>query len=262
MSSAGEERVSIDTYTSTTTVHTLAGHRPPPPAPPRPGRRPRRLRFMKRDGRFQVVFRDERGSWSPYLLDIYTTLVETRWRLMLLLFSLSYILSWLLFALLYWLMAYAHGDLAPPPDGGGGCAFWGLLEAILATLAGGSGVPSLCCSARRFRLLGLSALRELWKSLRFFSSGAGRPDGGAGAGGGGETSALGPAPLEDPEVGARPADSPPSLCCPGSISFCQARTSFLARLARSSFLVFLRTSLISLPRRVSLRDVNNQIDNQ
>ncbi|CAL8266061.1 unnamed protein product [Gadus morhua 'NCC'] len=120
MSSAGEERVSIDTYTSTTTVHTLAGHRPPPPAPPRPGRRPRRLRFMKRDGRFQVVFRDERGSWSPYLLDIYTTLVETRWRLMLLLFSLSYILSWLLFALLYWLMAYAHGDLAPPPDGGGG----------------------------------------------------------------------------------------------------------------------------------------------
>ncbi|CAL8310709.1 unnamed protein product [Arctogadus glacialis] len=86
MSSAGEERVSIDT----------------------------------RDGRFQVVFRDGRGSWSPYLLDLYTTLVETRWRLTLLLFSLAYVLSWLLFALLYWLIGYAHGDLAPPPDGGGG----------------------------------------------------------------------------------------------------------------------------------------------
>ncbi|CAL8288499.1 unnamed protein product [Boreogadus saida] len=90
-STAREERVSIDTSTSTT-----------------------------RDGGFQVVFRDGRGSWSPYLLDIYTTLVETRWRLMLLLFSLAYVLSWLLFALLYWLIGYAHGDLAPPPDGGDG----------------------------------------------------------------------------------------------------------------------------------------------
>lgn len=35
------------------------------------------------------------------------------------------------------------------------------------------------------------------------------------------------------------------------MSFCQLRSSFLARLASSSFLVFLRTSLMSFPSRVS-----------
>lgn len=35
------------------------------------------------------------------------------------------------------------------------------------------------------------------------------------------------------------------------MSFCQLRSSFLARLASSSFFVFLRTSLMSFPSRVS-----------
>lgn len=35
------------------------------------------------------------------------------------------------------------------------------------------------------------------------------------------------------------------------MSFCQLRSSLLARLASSSFLVFLRTSLMSFPSRVS-----------
>ncbi|XP_037113156.1 inward rectifier potassium channel 16-like [Syngnathus acus] len=69
-----------------------------------------RLRFMRKDGGFPVAFRKVPGDWSPYLLDLFTTLVEIRWRVMLLLFSLSYIVSWLFFGLCYWLMAYVHGD--------------------------------------------------------------------------------------------------------------------------------------------------------
>lgn len=70
----------------------------------------RQLRYMQRDGRFPVVFQKAPGHWSPYLTDIFTTLVELRWRMVLLFFLLSYILSWLFFGLIYWLIAYINGD--------------------------------------------------------------------------------------------------------------------------------------------------------
>ncbi|XP_077475017.1 inward rectifier potassium channel 16-like [Stigmatopora argus] len=70
----------------------------------------RRLRFMLKDGSFPVVFHKVPREWSPYLLDIFTTLVEIRWTVMLLVFSLSYIVSWLLFALCYWLIEHVNGD--------------------------------------------------------------------------------------------------------------------------------------------------------
>lgn len=99
MSAESGEQVVIDT--SCTTIHTLGRQR---------GGEDRRLRYMQKDGRFPVVFQKAPGEWSPYLMDIFTTLVEIRWRVMLLLFSLSYILSWLFFGLCYWLIAYVHGD--------------------------------------------------------------------------------------------------------------------------------------------------------
>ncbi|XP_042361680.1 inward rectifier potassium channel 16-like [Plectropomus leopardus] len=92
------EQVVIDTHY--TTVHTLGTQN-----------EGKRLRYMQKDGRFPVVFEKAPGQWSPYLMDIFTTLVEIRWRVMLLVFSLSYILSWLFFGLCYWLIAYVHGDV-------------------------------------------------------------------------------------------------------------------------------------------------------
>ncbi|KAL6102992.1 kcnj16 [Pungitius sinensis] len=70
-----------------------------------------RLRYMQQDGKFPVVFQKAPGEWSPYLMDIFTTLVEIRWRVMFLIFFLSYILSWLFFGLCYWLIAFVHGDV-------------------------------------------------------------------------------------------------------------------------------------------------------
>lgn len=48
-----------------------------------------------------------------YLQDIFTTLVDVKWRWTLLVFALSFTLSWLVFALIWWLIAYTHGDLDP-----------------------------------------------------------------------------------------------------------------------------------------------------
>lgn len=48
-----------------------------------------------------------------YLADIFTTLVDIQWRWTLLVFSLSFILSWLFFAIVWWSIGYFHGDLDP-----------------------------------------------------------------------------------------------------------------------------------------------------
>lgn len=98
MSAEGGEQVVDTCYT---TVHTLG----------RPnGKEGRRLLYMQKDGRFPVVLQKAPGDWSTYLMDIFTTLVETRWRIMFLIFSLSYILSWIFFGLVYWLIAHVNGD--------------------------------------------------------------------------------------------------------------------------------------------------------
>lgn len=48
-----------------------------------------------------------------FLQDIFTTLVDSQWRWTLIVFALSFILSWLLFAGIWWLIAVTHGDLEP-----------------------------------------------------------------------------------------------------------------------------------------------------
>lgn len=45
--------------------------------------------------------------------DIFTTLVDTKWRWTLLVFTLSFIGSWLMFAVVWWAIASIHGDLDP-----------------------------------------------------------------------------------------------------------------------------------------------------
>ncbi|XP_023228631.1 G protein-activated inward rectifier potassium channel 3-like [Centruroides sculpturatus] len=51
-----------------------------------------------------------------YLQDIFTTLVDIKWRWNLLVFAMGFILSWLSFALIWWLICMAHGDLDPVDD--------------------------------------------------------------------------------------------------------------------------------------------------
>lgn len=50
---------------------------------------------------------------TPFFQDIFTTLVDAQWRWTLLVFSMNFLLSWLGFALIWWLIAYSHGDLDP-----------------------------------------------------------------------------------------------------------------------------------------------------
>ncbi|KAL5282075.1 hypothetical protein ACFFRR_005374 [Megaselia abdita] len=49
-------------------------------------------------------------SWK-FLKDIVTTLIDWDWKYMLLLFVVTYIGSWFIFSLIWYVIAYAHGDL-------------------------------------------------------------------------------------------------------------------------------------------------------
>ena len=60
-----------------------------------------------------ICGRYSRYHLSPVPQDIFTTLVDVQWRWTLLVFSLSFFLSWLTFALIWWLIAFTHGDLEP-----------------------------------------------------------------------------------------------------------------------------------------------------
>ncbi|KAJ0000473.1 hypothetical protein NQD34_012315 [Periophthalmus magnuspinnatus] len=77
----------------------------------RSSRRPRQ-RFVGKDGRCNVTFVNMSERGQRYLSDLFTTCVDIRWRWMLVVFTLSFLLSWLLFGFTFWLIASAHGDLS------------------------------------------------------------------------------------------------------------------------------------------------------
>ncbi|XP_075231827.1 G protein-activated inward rectifier potassium channel 3-like isoform X1 [Lycorma delicatula] len=82
----------------------------------------RQTRFSSRRVRRRVVFKHGdcnvvQGNVAKrrrrYLQDIFTTLVDAQWRWTLLVFALNFLLSWLGFAVIWWLIVYTHGDLEP-----------------------------------------------------------------------------------------------------------------------------------------------------
>ena len=75
------------------------------------GVRMKKRRYVRKEGNCNVVFRHVPEEWLLFVTDIFTTLVEIKWRVMFLIFALSYILSWLFFGILFWVIAIAHGDI-------------------------------------------------------------------------------------------------------------------------------------------------------
>ena len=57
--------------------------------------------------------RDATCPNAPPHQDVFVTILDWRWRYTLLAFLASFMLSWLLFAVLWWLIAYCHGDYLP-----------------------------------------------------------------------------------------------------------------------------------------------------
>lgn len=67
-------------------------------------------RYVRKDGKCNVHHGNVRETYR-YLTDIFTTLVDLKWRFNLFIFVLVYTVTWLFFGLMWWLIAYARGDL-------------------------------------------------------------------------------------------------------------------------------------------------------
>nr|XP_006820322.1 PREDICTED: G protein-activated inward rectifier potassium channel 2-like [Saccoglossus kowalevskii] len=66
-------------------------------------------RLMSKDGKFNIKHKSTQAP-SRYLADIFTTLIDIKWRWNLTIFSLVYVVSWLFFGVIWWLIAIGHGD--------------------------------------------------------------------------------------------------------------------------------------------------------
>ncbi|XP_019738874.1 G protein-activated inward rectifier potassium channel 1-like [Hippocampus comes] len=72
----------------------------------------KRQRFVEKNGRCNVQHGNLGGETGRYISDLFTTLVDLKWRWNLLIFILTYTVAWLAMASMWWLIAYVRGDLS------------------------------------------------------------------------------------------------------------------------------------------------------
>lgn len=70
-----------------------------------------RRRLVYKNGEVNITQTNIRKRRRRFLADIFTTLVDIKWRYNLLLFAMAFVLSWLIFAVIWYLICFSHGDL-------------------------------------------------------------------------------------------------------------------------------------------------------
>ncbi|EGW12081.1 ATP-binding cassette transporter sub-family C member 8, partial [Cricetulus griseus] len=68
----------------------------------------KRARFVSKKGNCNVAHKNIREQ-GRFLQDVFTTLVDLKWPHTLLIFTMSFLCSWLLFAMVWWLLPFSHG---------------------------------------------------------------------------------------------------------------------------------------------------------
>ena len=70
----------------------------------------KRKRVVKKGGSTSVTYKNISKKRRRYFSDLYTTLLDSSWSYCVLMFTASFYLSWLLFAIIYYIISYVHGD--------------------------------------------------------------------------------------------------------------------------------------------------------
>ena len=68
-------------------------------------------RLVHKGGQYNLSYAQIKERRQRYLADIFTTMLDMKWRWNLLMFVMAFITSWLFFALVWWLISFSHGDL-------------------------------------------------------------------------------------------------------------------------------------------------------
>ncbi|CAH1793677.1 unnamed protein product [Owenia fusiformis] len=76
----------------------------------RPSSKRSRRRLVYKNGEMNIAHANIKKRRQRFLADIFTTLVDIKWRWNLLIFTMGFIVSWLIFAFIWWLICFSHQD--------------------------------------------------------------------------------------------------------------------------------------------------------
>lgn len=68
-------------------------------------------RLVNKDGRCNVEHKNVPRRKQAFLKDVFTTAVDMSWRYTLMAFGSSFMLTWFVFSVIWYIIVYAHGDL-------------------------------------------------------------------------------------------------------------------------------------------------------
>ncbi|XP_034971786.1 ATP-sensitive inward rectifier potassium channel 15 isoform X1 [Zootoca vivipara] len=68
-------------------------------------------RVMSKSGHSNVRIDKVDGIYLLYLQDLWTTVIDMKWRYKLTLFAATFVMTWFLFGVIYYIIAFLHGDL-------------------------------------------------------------------------------------------------------------------------------------------------------
>lgn len=70
----------------------------------------KKQRLINKSGEVKVLSKNVPRKMRRYLADIFTTMIDLRWKWVIFIFIASYITSWVLFGFIWWFMAYLRGS--------------------------------------------------------------------------------------------------------------------------------------------------------
>ncbi|KAK6486122.1 ATP-sensitive inward rectifier potassium channel 15-like isoform X1, partial [Huso huso] len=74
----------------------------------------KKRRVVTKDGHSNVKIDHVDGLAMLYLHDLWTTVIDMKWRYKLTLFSATFVMTWFFFGLIFYIIAMIHGDLDVP----------------------------------------------------------------------------------------------------------------------------------------------------
>lgn len=70
-----------------------------------------KLRVMSKSGHSNVRIDKIDGVFFLYIQDLWTTVIDMKWRFKLTLFAATFVVTWFFFGIIYYIIAFVHGDV-------------------------------------------------------------------------------------------------------------------------------------------------------
>lgn len=68
-------------------------------------------RLIHKNGEFNISQKGIKKLKQQYLADIFTTLIDLKWRWTLLMFTMAFLVSWFFFGLIWWVISFVKHDI-------------------------------------------------------------------------------------------------------------------------------------------------------